>query len=163
MFFQFSSYLIRWLDVRQQTAEFGRGGSTVYLSHHHRHVGFIQGIDECRKGNHGSLSQKQSLIQSQKLILKLDQAVLKESYISYNMYIKNKNGFTLYKSWKERKKSHLIIFISHHIVGVVPHKMVTLYLQKKRIRLWPDLFKLWENCTYPSSLALLIRDTLYII
>lgn len=58
-------HLVQRLDVRQQTAEFGRGGSTVYLPHHQRHVGFIQGIDECRKGNHSSLSQKQSTIQSQ--------------------------------------------------------------------------------------------------
>lgn len=87
MFFQSSSYLVRRLDVWQQTAEFGRSGSTVYLSHHHRHVGFIQGIDECRKGNHCSLSQKQSFIQSHKLILKLDQAVLKIHLNSFNMHL----------------------------------------------------------------------------
>lgn len=49
----------------------------------------------------------------------------------YSSYNENKNGFSLYKSWKENI-SHLIIFICHHIVGIVPHKMVSLYLQKKK-------------------------------
>lgn len=53
----------------------------------------------------------------------------------YSSYNENKNGFIIYKPWKERKKSHLVIFISHHIVGIVPHKMVPLYLQKKKYQI----------------------------
>lgn len=46
----------------------------------------------------------------------------------YLFYNENKNGFIIYKLWKERKKFYFVIFISYYIVGVVFYKMVSFYL-----------------------------------